>query len=612
MSWFDDVGSEIDPNWGAGGYTGGYTGDNPPPYLAQAGGQAPQAGQWAANNQGFLDWATKTFGADANSFVKIPPGQLQQILQRYTAETGNQAKFMGGPSGDRVDFGQGVQDALTSSGQIWNDERTGAGGPQGVRPGGAGGGSAGRGAPVAWGGGGGANGQMRSGGGGGQNPAALAFDKFQAPGNVPQLERLGYTPMQAPGNLTAQQVGVPGALTYTNAQTPTAFAGSRQATPGTLSYQHLATPANFQYEKYTAPTAAELQADPSYQFRLKQGQDVLEGSAASKGTLRTGNTAKALLDYGQGAASQEYQNVFNRGLATSQANNAGRLGEYQTNAQTGLAYNQNANQNALNFGQANIQNRFAANEANYGRSSNEAQQAFQNANLVNQQNNAGNFQVGQANISNALNAAQANNQANLAYGAQNFNQGFATNQANNQGQFQAMQANNQNALAQQGQQFGQSLAGYQANQAAQNQAAQQALGWGNLDLGYQNSANSYALGQGNLGLGYGQLDLSRSNAEWGQGLDTYDRNYRANVTDPWQQQYQLAALGNPGAPNGQGYANAAGDLLTQQGNAQAAGTVGAANQWNQAAGSLGQTAQQLAYMRWLQSQSQAKQRGGYQ
>jgi hypothetical protein len=97
--------------------------------------QAPQAGQWAPTNQGFLDWATKNFGADANSFVKIDPAQFQQILARYTQETGNQANYIGGPSGDQVDFGQGTQDALTSSGQIWNNESTGAGGPGGSRPG---------------------------------------------------------------------------------------------------------------------------------------------------------------------------------------------------------------------------------------------------------------------------------------------------------------------------------------------------------------------------------------------------------------------------------------------------------------------------------------------
>ena len=50
----------------------------------------------------------------------------------------------------------------------------------------------------------------------------------------------------------------------------------------------------------------------------------------------------------------------------------------------------------------------------------------------------------------------------------------------------------------------------------------------------------------------------------------------------------LANLGNPGAPNGQGYANAQTDLITGQGNANAAGQVGAANAYAWLPGQLGQ------------------------
>ncbi len=55
--------------------------------------------------------------------------------------------------------------------------------------------------------------------------------------------------------------------------------------------------------------------DPSYDWRFRQGQQAIERSAAARGTLLTGDTAKALTDYGQGAASQEFGNIFNRNFS---------------------------------------------------------------------------------------------------------------------------------------------------------------------------------------------------------------------------------------------------------------------------------------------------------
>lgn len=58
--------------------------------------------------------------------------------------------------------------------------------------------------------------------------------------------------------------------------------------------------------------ASTFQTDPGYQFRLAQGQKALERSAASRGTSFSGGTLKALDQYNQGFASNEYQNAFNR------------------------------------------------------------------------------------------------------------------------------------------------------------------------------------------------------------------------------------------------------------------------------------------------------------
>ncbi len=59
-------------------------------------------------------------------------------------------------------------------------------------------------------------------------------------------------------------------------------------------------------------TMADYHADPGYQFRLDQGNQALERSAAARGVLASGGTLKGLTDYSQGAASQEYSNAYNR------------------------------------------------------------------------------------------------------------------------------------------------------------------------------------------------------------------------------------------------------------------------------------------------------------
>jgi hypothetical protein len=52
--------------------------------------------------------------------------------------------------------------------------------------------------------------------------------------------------------------------------------------------------------------------DPSYQWRFDQGQQAVERSLAAQGLLNSGNAAIELQQYGQGAASTEYQAQFNR------------------------------------------------------------------------------------------------------------------------------------------------------------------------------------------------------------------------------------------------------------------------------------------------------------
>ena len=52
--------------------------------------------------------------------------------------------------------------------------------------------------------------------------------------------------------------------------------------------------------------------DPGTQFRLQQGLNAMNATAAARGGLISGNALKAGQDYGQAQGSQEYQNAFNR------------------------------------------------------------------------------------------------------------------------------------------------------------------------------------------------------------------------------------------------------------------------------------------------------------
>lgn len=67
-------------------------------------------------------------------------------------------------------------------------------------------------------------------------------------------------------------------------------------------------------EQFQAPTNVTEQNDPGYQFRLQTGLDQMTNSAAARGGLLSGGTAKAMQDYAQNSASNEYGNVYNRAL----------------------------------------------------------------------------------------------------------------------------------------------------------------------------------------------------------------------------------------------------------------------------------------------------------
>lgn len=56
----------------------------------------------------------------------------------------------------------------------------------------------------------------------------------------------------------------------------------------------------------------DYQADPGYAFRLAEGEKALQRGQSARGNFLSGAAVKAAQDYGQGLASQEYGNAYQR------------------------------------------------------------------------------------------------------------------------------------------------------------------------------------------------------------------------------------------------------------------------------------------------------------
>jgi len=98
--------------------------------------------------------------------------------------------------------------------------------------------------------------------------------------------------------------------------------------------------------EYTPFTREQFEADPGYNFRLSEGLKALERSSAAGGNLLSGSTLKGIVRYGQGTASQEFQNAFNRAQIERQA----RMNPLQSLAGVGQTATQQLSQQAGQFG----------------------------------------------------------------------------------------------------------------------------------------------------------------------------------------------------------------------------------------------------------------------
>jgi hypothetical protein len=167
---------------------------------------------------------------------------------------------------------------------------------------------------------------------------------------------------------------------------PTQFQRGQEGQYG--QYQGSEQPGNTQYNDPGFQFGhQQFQADPGYQFALQQGQNAIQGSAASQGGMLSGATMRALDKYSQGTAAQQYGQAYNRAR-----------GEYESNRAAGMA---NAQQN---YNQYNTNRNFGYNQyadtRNFGRN-----QYLQN-NLMDQ-SSAQQYQTNQLNEMNNRYGRQA-------------------------------------------------------------------------------------------------------------------------------------------------------------------------------------------------------------
>ena len=94
--------------------------------------------------------------------------------------------------------------------------------------------------------------------------------------------------------------------------------------------------------------------DPSYNFRIQQGNLETTNLANRSGGLIGGNALQGLTNYGQGAASQEFQNAFNR-FQTQRGNIYNTLASIAGIGQTAQGQTTNLAKDVTgNIGQATI------------------------------------------------------------------------------------------------------------------------------------------------------------------------------------------------------------------------------------------------------------------
>jgi len=173
---------------------------------------------------------------------------------------------------------------------------------------------------------------------------------------------------------------------------------------GITSLQQAVAPGGALAGTFQAPTAAEAQATPGYQFTLDQGSQAIMRNAAANGL--SGGSLKALDQYGQGLASTYYQQAYNNALTGFNTNRNAALQNIQTQLGLGQYGTSQFQSAAQNYG-----NQAGANYMNSG--------LQQGANMLNAAQYAGNAGLTGAQQIAGLGMQGAQGEANAVAGAAN-------------------------------------------------------------------------------------------------------------------------------------------------------------------------------------------------
>ena len=114
-------------------------------------------------------------------------------------------------------------------------------------------------------------------------------------------------------------------------QPPSISSSTFRASTAPLEVPAFTEPFNYKpwERRFEAPTAESVLGDQGFQARLKAGQQALERSASSRGSLNTGGTLRDVLGYGQELASNEYEQAYGRKAREYQSDYGDYLGGYE-------------------------------------------------------------------------------------------------------------------------------------------------------------------------------------------------------------------------------------------------------------------------------------------
>jgi hypothetical protein len=181
------------------------------------------------------------------------------------------------------------------------------------------------------------------------------------------LYKAGTTAQTNVQNATAAgQAGVTGALNTATGQVNTGVTNANSTLGGVLGTEtanlnpyleagkqgaeglsaYAASNPQFNFQ----PTQEQLENTPGYKFQLGQGEQAIQNSTAAQGLQSSGNTLKALTQYGQGLAGSYYQNAFTNALQGFQTNQNTTLANLSALTGTGLSGTQQFNNAQTNFG----------------------------------------------------------------------------------------------------------------------------------------------------------------------------------------------------------------------------------------------------------------------